>query len=135
MREVEQGFDTVGSLIEAARFRSALQETMRLAGLGNQYVAEQAPWAKLEAERERAGTILYVAFASSTASRCCSRRSCRSRRSGSTSCSATTTASRARSSSRTVEEDGDEHVVLTGDYETLGRALGAERAARRAEAS
>ena len=35
---------------------------MRLAGLGNQYVAEQAPWAKLEDERERAGTILYVAL-------------------------------------------------------------------------
>ena len=30
--------------------------------LGNQYMAEQAPWAKLEAERERAGTILYVAL-------------------------------------------------------------------------
>ena len=35
---------------------------MRLAALGNQYVAEQAPWAKLESERERAGTILYVAL-------------------------------------------------------------------------
>ena len=28
---------------------------MRLAALGNQYVAEQAPWAKLETDRERAG--------------------------------------------------------------------------------
>jgi methionyl-tRNA synthetase len=35
---------------------------MRLAALGNQYVAEQAPWAKLEEDRERAGTILYVAL-------------------------------------------------------------------------
>ena len=35
---------------------------MRLAGLGNQYVAEQAPWALLEKDRERAGTILYVAL-------------------------------------------------------------------------
>ena len=35
---------------------------MRLAALGNQYVAEQAPWAKLEGDRERAGTILYVAL-------------------------------------------------------------------------
>ena len=55
LREVESGFDSVGSLIEAARFRSALQEAMRLAALGNQYVAEQAPWAKLETDRERAG--------------------------------------------------------------------------------
>ena len=59
---VEGGFDSVGSLIEAARFRSAVQETMRLAALGNQYVAEQAPWAELESDRERAATILYVAL-------------------------------------------------------------------------
>ncbi len=62
LREVEGGFETVGSLIEAARFRSALQEAMRLAALGNQYVAEQSPWAKLDDERERAATILYVAL-------------------------------------------------------------------------
>jgi methionyl-tRNA synthetase len=62
LREVDAGFESVGSLIEAARFRNALQEAMRLAALGNQYIAEQAPWAKLESERERAGTILYVAL-------------------------------------------------------------------------
>jgi methionyl-tRNA synthetase len=60
--EIDAGFETVGSLIEATRFRSALQEAMRLAALGNQYVAEQAPWAKLEEDRDRAGTILYVAL-------------------------------------------------------------------------
>ncbi len=62
LRAVESGFDSVGALIEAARFRSALQETMRLAALGNQYVAEQAPWVLLESDRERAATILYVAL-------------------------------------------------------------------------
>ena len=56
------GFETVGSLIEAARFKNALQEVMRLAGLGNQYVTEQAPWTLLESDRERAGTILYVSL-------------------------------------------------------------------------
>jgi methionyl-tRNA synthetase len=60
--EVARGFDSVGSLIEAARFRSALQEAMRLAGLGNLYVAEQAPWTKLDGDRERAGTVLFVAL-------------------------------------------------------------------------
>ncbi len=60
--EVEKGFLSMGSLIEAARFRSALQDAMRIAALGNQYVAEQAPWAKLEPDRERAATILYVAL-------------------------------------------------------------------------
>jgi methionyl-tRNA synthetase len=60
--EIENGFESVGSLIEATRFRAALQEAMRLSALANQYLAEQAPWAKLEAERERAGTILFVAL-------------------------------------------------------------------------
>jgi methionyl-tRNA synthetase len=62
LAEIEGGFESVGSLIEAARFKNALQEIMRLAGLGNQYVTEQAPWALLEADRERAATILYVAL-------------------------------------------------------------------------
>ena len=35
---------------------------MRLAGLANQYVSEQAPWKLIESERERAATILYVAL-------------------------------------------------------------------------
>ncbi len=59
---IGHGFETVGSLIEAARFKNALQEVMRLAGLGNQYVTEQAPWALLESDRARAGTILYVSL-------------------------------------------------------------------------
>jgi methionyl-tRNA synthetase len=62
LHEVERGFDTIGSLIEEARFRNALHEAMRLAALGNQYVAEQAPWAKLDSDRGRAGTISYVAL-------------------------------------------------------------------------
>ena len=62
LAEIEGGFERVGSLIEAARFKNALQEAMRLAGLGNQYVAEQAPWALLDEDRERAATVLYVAL-------------------------------------------------------------------------
>ncbi len=60
--EVESGLETVGAFIEAARFKNGLQETMRLAGLVNQYLAEQAPWAMLETDRARAGTVLYVAL-------------------------------------------------------------------------
>ncbi|MBA3333457.1 MAG: methionine--tRNA ligase [Actinobacteria bacterium] len=59
---IDEGFGTVGSLIEAARFKNALQEIMRLAGLGNQYVTEQSPWTLLESDRARAGTILYVSL-------------------------------------------------------------------------
>ena len=82
---------SVGSLIEAARFRSALQEAMRLAALGNQYVARAG--AVGEAGRPIASAPRRSSTsrcARSTASRSSSRRSCRSPRSGSTRCSATT---------------------------------------------
>jgi methionyl-tRNA synthetase len=118
LREVEGGFDSIGSLIEAARFRNALQEAMRLAALGNQYVAEQAPWALLESDRQRAGTILYTAL--------------RAIDSVNTMLSPFLPFSAQRLHEmlgydsviagplelRAVLEDGSEHVVLTGEYAT-----------------
>ena len=62
LAEVERGFDVVGELIEDARIKNGLQEVMRLASLVNQYLAEQAPWALLATDRDRAGTVLYVAL-------------------------------------------------------------------------
>jgi len=59
---VEGGFERVGSQIEQARFRAALADAMHLATRVNQYVSEQAPWAAMESNRERAGTILHVAL-------------------------------------------------------------------------
>ncbi|MEN9935117.1 MAG: hypothetical protein RLZZ387_1696 [Chloroflexota bacterium] len=59
---VEAGFQTVGTLIEAARFRAALSETMRLAAQVNQYLSEREPWKLIKTDRERAGTVLYVAL-------------------------------------------------------------------------
>jgi methionyl-tRNA synthetase len=123
LEHVERGFDAVGSLIEAARFKNALHEAMRLAGLGNQYVAEQEPWAKLEPDRERAATILYVAlraidnlkilftpFLPFSSQRLHQLLGHEGLLAGSLEL-------------RTVQEDeGKEHVVLTGDYESwVGR--------------
>ncbi len=62
LEEIESGFETVGVAIEAARFKAALAEAMRLASLVNQYTSEQAPWALIETDRERAGTVLYVSL-------------------------------------------------------------------------
>jgi methionyl-tRNA synthetase len=59
---VEAAFDTVGSLIEQARFRAAVAEAMRASSLANQYVAEQQPWTLVSSDRERAATVLYVAL-------------------------------------------------------------------------
>ena len=62
LTEIESGFDAVGDLIESAHYKAALAEAMRLASLVNQYTSEQAPWALIESDRERAGTVLYVAL-------------------------------------------------------------------------
>ncbi len=59
---VATGFETVGGLIEQARFRAALGEAMHLASGVNRYVSDQAPWALLESDRDRAGTVLNVAL-------------------------------------------------------------------------
>ncbi len=59
---VAGGFDTVGAHIEGGRFRAALNEAMRLASSVNQYVSDQAPWALVKTDRERAGTVLFVAL-------------------------------------------------------------------------
>jgi methionyl-tRNA synthetase len=59
---VASGFDTVAAHIEAARFRAALAEVMRLASTVNQYVSDHAPWALVKTDRERAGTVLFVAL-------------------------------------------------------------------------
>jgi methionyl-tRNA synthetase len=59
---IEASFETVGQLIEEARFRAAIAEAMRLSSIGNQYVDHQAPWAVIKEDRDRAATILYVAL-------------------------------------------------------------------------
>jgi methionyl-tRNA synthetase len=64
LEAVEGGFETVGEPIAAARFKAGLAEAMRLASLVNQYTSEQAPWATIKTDRERAGTVLYVALRS-----------------------------------------------------------------------
>jgi methionyl-tRNA synthetase len=59
---ITAGFDTVGHQIESARFKAALGEAMRLATLVNRYINDQEPWALVASDRERAGTVLYVAL-------------------------------------------------------------------------
>ncbi len=60
--EVEAGFGTVGGLIEQARFKAAITEAMRLAGVVNAYTSDQAPWALMKTDRERAATVLNVSL-------------------------------------------------------------------------
>jgi methionyl-tRNA synthetase len=59
---VAQGFRSAGESIEQSRFRAAIAEAMRVSGLANQYVADQEPWSVIKTDRDRAGTILFVAL-------------------------------------------------------------------------
>ena len=59
---IDAGFESVGALIERGRFRAALGEAMRLSSEVNQYVSDQAPWALVKTDRDRAGTVLYVSL-------------------------------------------------------------------------
>ena len=59
---VDGAFGRVGELIETVRFKAALEEAMRASGAVNQYLAEQAPWALVKTDRDRAATVLYVAL-------------------------------------------------------------------------
>ena len=120
--EVDRAFGSVGSLIEAARFKNALQEAMQLASLGNQYVAEQSPWAILESDRERAATVLYVALRAVDSLKVLlapflpfSAQSLHEMLGYDGTIAGLL-------QFETVREDGAEHVVLTGDYKSwIGR--------------
>jgi methionyl-tRNA synthetase len=57
---VEKGFDSVGSLMAACRFRAALAEVMDLAREANRYLEEKGPWFQIKEDREAAGTTIYV---------------------------------------------------------------------------
>jgi len=59
---VAAGFDAIGGHIEGGRFRAALAEAMRLASTVNTYVSDQAPWALVKTDRDRAATVLFVAL-------------------------------------------------------------------------
>jgi methionyl-tRNA synthetase len=117
LQSIEAGFDTVGDAIEAARYKAGLGEAMRLAGLVNQYASDQAPWAAIKTDRERAGTVLYVClrcidnlktmltpflpFSSQTLHELLGYEGFLA----------------GPLEFREVEENGDKHEVLTGDYE------------------
>jgi methionyl-tRNA synthetase len=62
LEAVAGSFTEIGGLIEQARFKAAIAETMRISSLANQYVADQAPWVLVRTDPDRAATVLYVAL-------------------------------------------------------------------------
>lgn len=62
LARIDGGFESVGSLINACKFKAALAEAMALAREVNKYVDDTAPWFSIKTDRARTATTLYVAL-------------------------------------------------------------------------
>jgi len=62
IEEIESGLDHVAANLEQARFQNALKLVMGMAAKVNVYLGTEQPWHAIKTDRERAGTVLYVAL-------------------------------------------------------------------------
>jgi methionyl-tRNA synthetase len=60
LEKVEGGFQTVGELFAACKFRTALGEALALAREANGYLDRKAPWFQIKEDRARAAMTVYV---------------------------------------------------------------------------
>jgi methionyl-tRNA synthetase len=60
LEKVEAGFETVGALYNACKFRAALGEALALAREANGYPDRKAPWFLIKEDRQAAATSVYV---------------------------------------------------------------------------
>jgi methionyl-tRNA synthetase len=60
LASVEAGFETVGALYDACKFRAALGEAIGLAREANVYLDRKAPWFQIKEDRQVAATSVYV---------------------------------------------------------------------------
>jgi methionyl-tRNA synthetase len=58
--KAEAGFETVGELYNACRFRAALGECLSLAREANGYLDRKAPWFQIKEDKAAAATTVYV---------------------------------------------------------------------------
>jgi len=62
LNEINDGFKTVGTEIEAVHLRAALAEVMRLASEVNKYLDQTAPWQAVKTDKAAAGRAIYTAI-------------------------------------------------------------------------
>ena len=60
LEKVEGGFQTVGELYNACKFRAALGEALALAREANGYLDRKAPWFQIKEDPQAAATSVYV---------------------------------------------------------------------------
>ncbi len=62
IKDVEDALDQVALQLGQARFQIALKSAMTMAAKVNVYLGTEQPWHTIKTDRERAGTVLYVAL-------------------------------------------------------------------------
>jgi methionyl-tRNA synthetase len=62
LSDVDQGFDEIGRLYGACKFRAGLQETLALATKVNQYLEDTSPWITAKSDPESTARSLYTAI-------------------------------------------------------------------------
>jgi methionyl-tRNA synthetase len=62
IREIESALDYVAAQLQEGRFQNALKHAMTMASKVNVYLGTEQPWHTIKTDRERAGTVLYVAL-------------------------------------------------------------------------
>ena len=62
IEEVETSLDDVAQQLQEARFQNALKHAMGIAAKVNVYLGAEQPWHTIKSDRQRAGTVLYVAL-------------------------------------------------------------------------
>jgi methionyl-tRNA synthetase len=62
IEEVEEALGVVAENLGAARFQNALKYAMGTAAKVNVYLGAEQPWKTIKTDRERAGTVLFVAL-------------------------------------------------------------------------
>jgi methionyl-tRNA synthetase len=60
LKTIEEGFQKVGQLLDACKFRAALTETMGLAQMVNRYLNEKEPWKLVKEEPASAAPVIYT---------------------------------------------------------------------------
>jgi methionyl-tRNA synthetase len=59
---IENGFESVGALLDGVKLRAALGETMKLATAVNQYLDTNAPWKQVKEDKAEAAKTVYTAL-------------------------------------------------------------------------
>ncbi len=59
---IDAGFETVGKLYDACKFRAAVQENLRLATMVNQYLEDTSPWLTAKTDLAATARSLYTAI-------------------------------------------------------------------------